>query len=40
MPAIATDAIALQAALGELAEAEAESEKLYARWAELTDKAV
>jgi hypothetical protein len=26
--------------LGELAQAEAESEKLYARWAELTDKAV
>lgn len=39
-PAIATDSAALQAALGELAEAEAESEKLYARWAELTDKAV
>jgi len=39
-PAIATDAIALQNALAELAEAEAENEKLYTRWAELTDKAV
>jgi ATP-binding cassette subfamily F protein uup len=39
-PAIATDAAALQSALAELAEAEAENEKLYARWAELTDKAV
>jgi ABC transport system ATP-binding/permease protein len=39
-PAIAMDAAALQGALAELAEAEGESEKLYARWAELTDKAV
>lgn len=39
-PAIATDAGALQTALTELAAAEAENEKLYARWAELTDKAV
>jgi ATP-binding cassette subfamily F protein uup len=39
-PAIGTDAMALQHALGELAQAEAVCEKLYARWAELTDKAV
>ena len=39
-PEIASDAAALQSALGELARAEAENEKLYARWAELTDKAV
>lgn len=39
-PAIASDAGGLQAALRDLAEAEAENEKLYARWAELTDKAV
>ena len=39
-PAIATDAPGLQAALAELADAESENEKLYARWAELADKAV
>ena len=39
-PAIASDPGALQAAIAELAQAEDESEKLYARWAELTDKAV
>jgi len=39
-PSIASDASALQTALRELADAESESEKLYARWAELTDKAV
>jgi ATP-binding cassette subfamily F protein uup len=39
-PAIATNSVALQTALTELAEAEAENEKLYARWAELTDRAV
>jgi ATP-binding cassette subfamily F protein uup len=39
-PAIGSDAIALQSALTELAEAQAENEKLYERWAELTDKAV
>ena len=39
-PAIASDAAALQTALTDLAHAEAENEKLYARWAELTDKAV
>ncbi|MBS1803290.1 MAG: ABC-F family ATP-binding cassette domain-containing protein [Acidobacteria bacterium] len=39
-PAIASDAVALQTALEDLAQAEAENEKLYARWAELTDKAV
>ena len=39
-PAIATDAVALEAAVRELAAAEQENEVLYARWAELTDKAV
>ena len=39
-PAIASDAAALEAALGEQAAAEQENEDLYARWAELTDKAV
>lgn len=39
-PAIATDAKALEAALSDLAEAEQENDILYARWAELTDKAV
>ena len=39
-PAIASDAAALQAALAELAEVEDENEKLYARWAQLTEKAV
>jgi ATP-binding cassette subfamily F protein uup len=39
-PAIATDAAALQEALAELEEAEKENEILYARWAELTDRAV
>jgi len=39
-PAIASDAAALQAALAEFAQAEAENEKLYGRWAELTEKAV
>jgi ATP-binding cassette subfamily F protein uup len=38
-PAIASDAAALQLALAELAAAEQESEALYARWAELTEKA-
>jgi ABC transport system ATP-binding/permease protein len=38
-PAIASDATALQAALAELAAAEEESHKLYARWAELSEKA-
>jgi ATP-binding cassette subfamily F protein uup len=38
-PSIATDAAALQAALTELAAAEEESATLYARWAELTEKA-
>jgi ATP-binding cassette subfamily F protein uup len=38
-PAICTDAAALQAALTELAHAEEESATLYARWAELTEKA-
>jgi ATP-binding cassette subfamily F protein uup len=37
-PAIATDAAALQDALAELASAEHESQTLYARWAELTEK--
>jgi ATP-binding cassette subfamily F protein uup len=39
-PAIASDATALQAALGELASAQEENDLLYTRWAELTDKAV
>jgi ATP-binding cassette subfamily F protein uup len=39
-PVIATDAVALQDALAELSAAEQENETLYARWAELTDKAV
>jgi ATP-binding cassette subfamily F protein uup len=38
-PEIATDAAALQQALAELAAAEEESEALYARWAELSEKA-
>jgi ATP-binding cassette subfamily F protein uup len=38
-PAICTDAAALEAALTELAHAEEESATLYARWAELTEKA-
>ena len=39
-PAISSDAAALQEAIAELQQAEAENEKVYARWAELTDKAV
>jgi len=39
-PAIASDASALQAALAELDSAQDENDLLYARWAELTDKAV
>jgi ATP-binding cassette subfamily F protein uup len=39
LPEIATNAGALQEALAELAAAEEESEALYARWAELTEKA-
>jgi ATP-binding cassette subfamily F protein uup len=39
-PAIASDATALQAALVELDSAQDENDLLYARWAELTDKAV
>jgi ATP-binding cassette subfamily F protein uup len=38
-PAIATDAAALQEALVELDAAQHESDALYARWAELTEKA-
>jgi ATP-binding cassette subfamily F protein uup len=38
-PEIATDAAALQEALTALAEAERENEALYARWAELSEKA-
>jgi ATP-binding cassette subfamily F protein uup len=38
-PAICTDAVALQKALTELDAAQHESDALYARWAELTDKA-
>ncbi len=39
-PEIATDAAALEKALAALAEAERENEALYARWAELSEKAV
>jgi ATP-binding cassette subfamily F protein uup len=38
-PAIATDAKALEEALAELDRAQHESDALYARWAELTEKA-
>jgi ATP-binding cassette subfamily F protein uup len=38
-PAIATDASALQKAIKELDAAQHESDTLYARWAELTEKA-
>jgi ATP-binding cassette subfamily F protein uup len=38
-PAIATNAAALQEALAELDRAQHESDALYARWAELTEKA-
>ena len=38
-PAIASDAAALQAALVELESAQEENDLLYARWAELTEKA-
>jgi ATP-binding cassette subfamily F protein uup len=38
-PAIATDAAALQKAIAELDEAKQENDALYARWAELTEKA-
>jgi len=38
-PAIASDAAALEEALRELANAQQESHDLYARWAELSEKA-
>ena len=38
-PAIATDAAALQEALAELERAKEENDSLYARWAELSEKA-
>ena len=38
-PAVATDATALTAALAEMEAAQEESDRLYARWAELTEKA-
>ena len=38
-PAIATDALELQKALGELDQAQHQNDGLYARWAELTEKA-
>ena len=38
-PAIASDAAALEEALRELADAQHESHDLYARWAELSEKA-
>jgi ATP-binding cassette subfamily F protein uup len=39
-PAIATNSAALQQAIGEFEAAQQENEALYARWAELSDKAV
>ena len=39
IPAIATNAAALQEALTELDAAQHENDALYARWAELTEKA-
>jgi len=38
-PSVATDATALTAALHELEEAQTEADALYARWAELSEKA-
>ena len=38
-PSVATDAAALTAALHDLEQAQAASDELYARWAELTEKA-
>ena len=38
-PALATDAIALTAALAEVEQAQAQADGLYARWADLTEKA-
>jgi ATP-binding cassette subfamily F protein uup len=38
-PAISTDSDALQKALAELDAAQHENDELYARWAELTEKA-
>jgi ATP-binding cassette subfamily F protein uup len=38
-PAVATDPAALIAALSELEQAQAEADALYARWAELSEKA-
>ena len=38
-PSVATNAVALTAALHELEQAQASADELYARWAELTEKA-
>jgi ATP-binding cassette subfamily F protein uup len=38
-PAVAVDAVRLTAALVEMEAAQAEADHLYARWAELTEKA-
>jgi ATP-binding cassette subfamily F protein uup len=38
-PGVATNAVALTAALHEMEQAQAASDELYARWAELTEKA-
>jgi ATP-binding cassette subfamily F protein uup len=38
-PAVAVDAVMLTAALVEMEAAQAETDQLYARWAELTEKA-
>jgi ATP-binding cassette subfamily F protein uup len=38
-PAVAVDAVRLTAALAEMEAAQVEADGLYARWAELTEKA-
>ncbi len=38
-PAVAVDAVRLTTALAEMEAAQAEADHLYARWAELTERA-
>jgi ATP-binding cassette subfamily F protein uup len=38
-PAVAVDAVRLTAALAEIEAAQEEADRLYSRWAELTEKA-
>ena len=38
-PSVATNAVALTAALHEMEQAQTAADELYARWAELTEKA-